>query len=160
MKSEEILQSEIEKLKSELAVNAAEIEDAISTKEDAMDALKTIESKSREEIDTLSAEGQKMRLEIITFNQRVAKLENEAEMATTRAADATEALERLQSSSELASLTQEEKLNAALSGSGDGIETDGGRKSLGEGKRKLFGAKIRNRKENRGISARNEVNRR
>ena len=52
-----------------------------------------------------------MRLEIITFNQRVAKLENEAEMATTRAADATEALERLQSSSELASSTQEEKLN-------------------------------------------------
>ena len=56
-----------------------------------------------------------MRLEIIAFNQRVAKLENEAEMATTRAADATEALERLQSSSELASSTQEEKLNAALS---------------------------------------------
>ena len=115
MKSEEILQSEIEKLKSELAVNAAEIEDAISTKEDAMNALKTIESKSREEIDTLSRKDRKLRLEIIAFNQRVAKLENEAEMATTRAADATEALERLQSSSELASLTQEEKLNAALS---------------------------------------------
>ena len=39
-------------------MNAAEIEDAISTKEDAMNALKTIESKSRGN-HTLSAKDRK-----------------------------------------------------------------------------------------------------
>ena len=92
-------------------------------------------------------------IEIIAFNQRVAKLENEAEMATTRAADATEALERLQSSSELASLTQEEKLNAGAfwrkrRRNRNWMEAES---RLVKAKQ-LFGAKIRNRKENRGIS--------
>ena len=58
-----------------------------------------------------------MKLEIIAFNQRVVKLENEAEMATTRAADATEALERLQNL-ELTGSTQEEKLKGRFQASG------------------------------------------
>ena len=126
-----------------------------------MNALKTIESKSREETDALSRKDE-MRLEIIAFNQRVAKLENEAEMATTRAADATEAVERLQSSSELASLTQEEKLNAALSAIAETESSDGGRKlQLGERRSESFRRqKLEIEEDIRGISARNEVNRR
>ena len=64
-------------------MNAAEIEDAISTKEDAMNALKRLNPNlARKSI--LCPEGQKMRLKLLSIN--VAKLENEAEMATTRAA--------------------------------------------------------------------------
>ena len=114
LKREKTLQSEINRLENDLSANETELKEATSLKEDAISALKTIESKSREEIDSLSAEGQKMKLEIIAFNQRVMKLESEADIASKRAEDAAEALERIQQSADATTGTLEEKLSAAL----------------------------------------------